>query len=413
MLFRVRSIAVGGISLGLAFGTGFMGCGSEDRPPPPASEPTTNNATQPDGGVYFEGPGPDLPPGALGDCGETVVELDVVRPNLYFLLDGSGSMTESMPGLLLQDRFDAARIAIELVLRGVGHRVNFGASVFPANPIGCGPGREIHPTAPGDPVSYALANENGPQLKSLAFDLMRFSPSGVTPTAAALTDLHDTLTALPGKTYLFLLTDGAPNCNLDLECDIDQCTANIERVPYTESDVCDESVNCCSAEIFGPSTCLDSQATLNAVTALHDDGVNTLVIGMPGTETYGALLDDLAHAGGLARSEAPYYYPVTDSEQLVETLQILGGDASLSCTIALNEVPPDPGRVNVFLDDTLIPFDSEQGWSWGETPRAAEGGPEGGTEVTTVKLHGEPCELATNGQVLQIQIVAGCPVVLL
>jgi hypothetical protein len=416
MLFTVLFKAIGGISLGLALGAGFMGCGSEDHPPPPVSEPAANNSSHPDGGVYFDDLGPDLPPGALGDCGATVVELEVVRPNLYFLLDRSGSMTESMPGLVLQDRFDAARIAIELVLRGMGHRVNFGASVFPADPTGCGPGVEIHATAPGDPVSYAVANENGPQLKSLAFDLMRISPSGVTPTAAALSELHDTLTELPGKTYLFLLTDGAPNCNLDLECEIDQCTANIEQVQYSERDVCDESINCCSHEIFGPGTCLDAQATINAVTALHDDGVNTFVIGMPGTETYSTLLNDLAHAGGVARSEAPYYYSVTDSEQLVETLHVLGGAASLSCSIDLNEIPPDPSRVNVFLDDMLVPFDPEAGWSWGED---AQDGADAGAQSTArgpnsrVELHGEPCALATDGQVLQIQIVAGCPVVLL
>jgi hypothetical protein len=410
MLFKVRFKAIGGICLGLAFSTGFMGCGKEDHPPRPVSEPATSNSPHPDGGVYFEDLGPNLPPGALGDCGATVVELEVVRPNLYFLLDRSGSMTESMPGLVLQDRFDAARIAIELVLRDVGHRVNFGASVFPADPSGCGPGHEVRATAPGDPVSYAVANENGPQLKSLAFDLLRITPSGVTPTAAALTDLHGKLTELPGKTHLFLLTDGAPNCNLDLECDIDQCTANIEQAYYSERDRCDESVNCCSDDIFGSGTCLDAQATLNAVTALHNDGVNTFVIGMPGTETYGALLDDLAHAGGVARSEAPYYYSVTDSEQLIETLHVLGGEVSLSCSIDLNEVPPDPDRVNVFLDDMLIPFDPEEGWSWGDS---SVGSAEGGVERSRVELHGEPCDLATDGQVLQIQIVAGCPVVLL
>jgi hypothetical protein len=423
MLFTVRLAAIGGITLGLVLGAGFTGCGSDDHPPPLGSDPVGNTPSHPDGGVYFEDLGPDLPPGALGECGATVVELEVVRPNLYFLVDSSGSMTEAMPGLVLQNRFDAARIAIELVLRDVGHRVNFGASVFPANAESCGPGREIHETARGDPVSYAVADESGPQLKSLAFELLKIAPNGTTPTATALTALHDTLTALPGKTFLFLMTDGAPNCNLDLNCNVDQCTANIERVRYLDNAVCDDSINCCSDEIFGPGTCLDSAATLDAVAALHEDGVNTFVIGMPGTETYGALLDDLAHAGGLARSEAPYYYPVTDSEGLVETLRILGGSASLSCHIDLNDVPPDPALVNVFLDDTLVPFDPLDGWTWGddtapsEDGGAADGGPvDGGpvrsTPVATVELHGEPCDLATDGQVLQIQVVAGCPVVL-
>jgi hypothetical protein len=386
---------MGVLSLAL-LGLTSLGCNGKVRPPPPATEPMTSNTPEHDGGVYFDDLGPMLPPGALGECGATVVELEVVRPNLYFLLDASGSMTEAMPGLLLHNRYDAARIAIELVLRGVGHRVNFGVSVFPGEAEGCGPGREVQQTIAGDPVSYALADENGPRLKSLVFNLMKIGPSGVTPTEAALTDLHDTLTELPGKTYLFLLTDGAPNCNENLNCDIDQCTANIERVRLSDTVVCNEDINCCSDQVFGSTTCLDSQATLEAVRALHDDDVDTFVIGMPGTEAYGALLDDLAHAGGLARSEAPYYYQVTDSEQLIETLQILGGVASLSCSIDLNEVPPDPNLVNVFLDDTLLPFDEQDGWAWnGEQ---------------TVELRGEACDLATAGQVLQIQIVAGCPV---
>jgi len=399
MLFEVQPLGQAGISLWLTLALGTMGCGGEDHPPPPR-QTGSNAAPAPgvDGGVYFDDLSPELPPGALGDCGETVVALDLVRPNLYFLLDRSGSMNESIPGTFLLDRFGAARNAIELVLRDIGHRVNFGASVFPEHPQECGPGMEVHVTAPGDPVSFALAHENGPQLDSLVFDLLRITPQGVTPTSAALTGLHDTLVGLPGETFLFLLTDGAPNCNEALGCGADQCTANIEQLPYSASQVCNDSINCCSTSIFGPLACLDAQATTDAVTALHDDGVTTFVIGMPGTEAYETLLGELAQAGGAAREQEPFYYPVADSDELLETLKSLGGQVSLSCTIELNEIPPDPDRVNVFLDDTLIAYDEEEGWAWqGES---------------TVELHGEACALATNGQVLQIQVVAGCPLIL-
>jgi hypothetical protein len=334
----------------------------------------------------------------LGDCGSTAVELELVRPNLYFLLDRSGSMAEPIPGTLPQNRLGAASVAIEQVLRQIGHRVNFGASVFPADTSTCGPGEEVQPLGPGDPVSYALSNKDGPQLQRLVFNLRRVAPEGVTPTAAALTALHDTLAAFSGHTYLFLLTDGAPNCNAALACAATQCTANIEMLPYADMKLCDDTVNCCDANIFGSEACLDSDATLAAVSALSDVRVRTFVIGMPGTETYEDLLNELAQAGGTARPQLPFYYKATDSDELADTLKTLGGQASLSCSIELNQVPPDPSLVNVFLDDTLIAFDEADGWSWKD-----EG---------TVQLNGPACDLAQGGQVLQIQVVAGCPVFL-
>src|SRR5690242_3001125 len=106
MLFTVTFRVVGGIGPGNAFCAAVYaafcsglclcvaGCGGDEHAPPPVAERETSNVSHPDGGPYFDNLGPDLPPSALGDCGATVVELEVVRPNLYFLLDGSGSMTE-------------------------------------------------------------------------------------------------------------------------------------------------------------------------------------------------------------------------------------------------------------------------------------------------------------------------------
>jgi len=166
-------------------------------------------------------------------------------------------------------------------------------------------------------------------------------------------------------------------------------------LPYADMKLCDDTVNCCSSDIFGAEACLDADATLAAVSALSDIKVRTFVIGMPGTETYEDLLNQLAQAGGTARPQRPFYYKATDSDELADTLKTLGGQASLGCSIELNQVPPDPSLVNVFLDDTLIAFDAADGWSWKD-----EG---------TVQLNGPACDLAQGGQVLQIQVVAGCP----
>ena len=55
-------------------------------------------------------------------CGQTTVGLELVRNNLYFVLDASGSMTATIPGTEEQTRYEAAVGAVEEVLLGVGHR---------------------------------------------------------------------------------------------------------------------------------------------------------------------------------------------------------------------------------------------------------------------------------------------------
>lgn len=58
-------------------------------------------------------------------------------------------------------------------------------------------------------------------------------------------------------------------------------------------------------------------------------------------------------------------------------------------------MPPDKSLVNVYLDTTLVQLDPVDGWSW--------------VDDTTVELAGEACEKLKSGDVLQVQVVAGCP----
>ena len=91
-------------------------CSSQRRPPP-------FQAVEPDSGtggtlptIDASGDGPPL-------CGNTIVPVIIERPNLYFILDRSGSMAEKLPGSAY-DKYENARIALGSVMRAIGHRVD-------------------------------------------------------------------------------------------------------------------------------------------------------------------------------------------------------------------------------------------------------------------------------------------------
>jgi hypothetical protein len=384
-------------ALGLAL---LFGCGSPKRPPPLGDLGQSAGGSGSgggSGGIEVDSGGPPAPD-AGGLCGNQIIPTDVDRPNLYFVLDRSGSMADPLPGSPY-NKYTNARIAMKDLLLAIGHRVNYGAAVFPApnaGALGCNPGVEVFKTRPGDPVSYAQAGQVGPVLNGLLVTLANYSPDGGTPTAATLAALVPTLTALPGKTFVILATDGAPNCNAGLSCDASTCTLNIED-DSLDGQPCDATFNCCDPTHVqdGELDCEDGSATTLAVSLLAQSGIETYVIGMPGSEQYSTLLDQLATAGGTARSTSPSYYPVTNTTDLIDTLKQIGVHVAISCDIDLGQVPPDPNQVNVYFDKTLVPSSPSDGWTW--------------TGPSSIELTGAACSELMSGDVLQVQIVAGCP----
>ncbi|HEX7451928.1 MAG TPA: hypothetical protein VF294_06575, partial [Polyangiaceae bacterium] len=179
-------------------------------------------------------------------CGSQQIPAIADPPNLYFVVDRSGSMAEILPGSAYS-KYENARIAISVMLRAVGHRVRYGAAVYPAvvDPDGCAPGAEVFPTTSGDPPTFAAKGENGPILSRLLRVIGNLVPNGGTPTAATLRGLQSTVIGLPGKkTYVILMTDGAPNCNVNLTCGPDACIPNIEHESWSGTN-CDINFNCC------------------------------------------------------------------------------------------------------------------------------------------------------------------------
>ena len=348
--------------------------------------------------VNDDGPGPPAPD-APGLCGNQILRQVFDPPNLYFLLDRSLSMEDRIEGSPYS-KFTAARLAIADVVRAIGHRVRYGAAVFPSStsdPLACAPGSEIFQCQDGDPVEYALRGEDGPLLISLVARLAAYLPEGGTPTSPTLQALADTLTNLEGETALILATDGEPNCNPEAVCSGSDCSLNTAGATTDDGLACGLDLNCCDPGVDeeGPLFCTDADATVSEVARLRDAGIRTFVIGLPGSEDYGSILDAMAEAGGTARSGTPNYFSVEQSTELSDTLLLIGTSIAISCDIDLEVQPPDPELVNVYFDARVVPFDEANGWQL--------------TAPDHIEISGDACDELSSGRVFQVQVVAGCP----
>ncbi len=380
---RGRAKAAGCLLGGLVT---LIACGSE-RPPVTDGRYVSSSSGAGGGGGPFTDAGiPKLPGcgaqenGGYCDCVDTPLFAD--PPNIYFVLDRSGSMQQG-------NKWDQVRQVVAQILRGLGPRANFGATVFPGfDQSSCALPREVMPIRPGDPPGV-----NGPTYAKL-LAATADPPQGGTPTAQALRTVLPILKNAQGKTFVILATDGGPNCNAAASCGFDQCMPNIES-----ADGCSPlgPLNCCEPPQGYRESCLDAPATNSAVSALKAAGIPVYVVGLPGTSQYGALLDQLAVNGGTALPTSPKYYKVDlSNSQLLAALKQIAAKIVATCEFKLKEAPLDPSRVNVYLDEVVLPADPVNGWK---------------IEADTVTLLGEACSKVLNGDVLDVRIIAGCPTV--
>ena len=376
-----------------------VACSGEDRPKGIANVFPDAGQGGGAGSPLFDASFQDGPPpaDASGFCGNQFFEVTQEPPNLYFVIDRSGSMTDKVaPGSGIS-RYTAVRTACVALVGELGDRVNVGAAVFPGSPLidECGAGAEVFPTRPGD-EPQATDGGGGPVTQAFAA-ATNVQPKGGTPIARTFQTLLPTLSALEGETAVILATDGGPNCSYAHKCGAADCIWNIEGA-YLLGDHCVPDYNCCDTSIAngpGPLGCLDSAATVAAVSALRDAGIRTYVVGIPGSQHYASLLDQLATVGGSARPGSPAYYRVDDINTLGDALAQIGYQALATCDFALDAAPPKADFVNVYLDNELVAYDEANGWSW--------------TSDTTLSLNGDACEALKTGSVSHVQVVAGCP----
>jgi hypothetical protein len=340
-------------------------------------------------------------------------------PNLFFVLDRSGSMNNAWNTSRVT-KWVAVVDTITSLVTALGPRASYAAAVFPdphyaavancesANPPGpcqpCAPGVSVFPGVAGVPVlrGDTPAGTPGPVEAALASMLNHVGAYGGTPTAATFSGLASTLKKLPGKTYVIFATDGGPNCNPTLTCGAALCTYNIEN----DNGCPPAGSNCCDPTFAGPTGCLDDHATVAAMQEIANAGIPVYVVGVPQSQPYHDLLNELATAGGTARGTDPQYYAASggDPSALLAALKQIAAKITGTCTLTLDHAPPDPSRVNVFFDGAPLPQSGPDGWTLSTAHDDA-----GGTATVTVK--GASCQQILDGDVLDVRVVAGCPTV--
>jgi hypothetical protein len=158
--------------------------------------------------------------------------------------------------------------------------------------------------------------------------------------------------------------------------------------------------NCCASD---PGACLDDDQTLAKVEQLASAGIKTLVVGIPGSDapTYVSVLNQLAVAGGApAAASSPRYYKVDDPTALTNTLKALTLQLITSCVLQLESAPPDKNRVNVFIDDEVLPQAGADGWELDES-----------TSPPSIVIKGATCEAIESTGAESVRIEFGCPTV--
>jgi hypothetical protein len=297
-------------------------------------------------------------------------------PAVLLVLDRSGSMTEL--GSTGATRWEEMNQAVELVLTQFEAQVKFGLLMYPTGNLCQTPPAQV-----------------GPDLHHLApilHELDNATPSGGTPTAAALRNAGQTLNDMaPADTrFIILATDGGPNCNYGLAV---PCTCTLSDPSFC----CTSYPSACTAGHF----CLDETAAQGVLSDLHSNqGIGTFVIGLDGTQEYVEVLNDMAVAGGWPQQGgATDYYAATSQAELVAALQAIAGSV-ISCSIALQEAPEFPSLVKVYVDGGEVPRDGSQQNGWDYTDAS----------LTQIMLYGAACENLQNGEQHNVTATFACEV---
>ncbi len=308
-------------------------------------------------------------------CGNEFHDALTKYPLIYLVLDRSGSMQAVEDGAT---RYEKVRLATLDFVDTLGALVRVGVTIFPAEAAGpgseCLAGTEVYSPKVDPGAAFAAAIDT--------------DPWGGTPTAATLQYVRPKLASQPAPKVVILATDGGPNCNSSATCTAAECVVNL-------AGECPAGVNCCQPPDGFVENCLDRVPTLDAIEALAAEGTPVYVVGIPGSQPFATVLNQMALAGGVPLAgAAQYYYRVDDLDGLAEVFKGIASDL-VSCTFDLTDAPAEQGLTNVYVNGEVLVQDPVNGWVW--------------LDADTIELVGAACDQLKSGAVEQVQIVSGCP----
>ena len=303
-------------------------------------------------------------------CGQTNLQADVREVNMLMVIDESGSMND-IPGTATANKWAILNQALQAVLPSFDKDINFGLELFPFDPAAPINTQDIVSSCtvgstPTDAINVPIVS--GSQNLTQILDTVRGqTPAGGTPTSKALQQALAYFTQGAGKDLpapskkVLLATDGGPNCNSSLTCAKEACTQNLDC--KCGGNNCNANYNCCDGTQTPNAnlSCLDNENVVTQIQNLQKQGINTYVIGIPGSEVYSATLNDMANAGGVPNlngANGVTYYAISATNALQDLTDALNGIITQlvkTCDIELHKSPIDPAKVQVVKDCVFIP----------------------------------------------------------
>lgn len=291
-----------------------------------------------------------------GGCGGLEATIEAVPPNLLVVLDRSCSMTSTVSGGM--NKWQIAVAALNGMTTTYEGQIRFGLTLFPDT---------VTPACEQDAIPFPVGPGNEAGMQALL-------------TAA-----------LAGNDPLY--PDGPCVTNIDtgmLQASTDVGLADPDRASYVLLLTDGKQSSGCSAAG-------GDAGTTTIIGDLYAAGVPTFVLGF-GVGVDPTQLDVFAAAGGVPNPAGPNaFYDASDQASLDAALDAIAS-ATLSCTFALDSVPPDPAEIFVFFDDVQkIPNDPTgvEGFSYDPV-------------TNSVTFHGAACEALKSGAVGDVDVVFGC-----
>jgi hypothetical protein len=316
-------------------------------------------------GLFGPDDGSQLPDGGVGrldasldgavPCVPGRFTFELALTQVMFVIDRSGSMRFTLDGQEDQPRsrwrWTILQDALRRTLPTFDQQIAMGAKFFPEALTEADLFDSALSCRTESGVGIRPARGNSGQIISV-FDSSE--PRGGTPTSEALRLAAQFLSQSRSVARTIVLaTDGAPNCNGDLNAN--NC-------------VCTSQVDCTIRPDRGRFSCLDDTRTIRAIRTVADDQkIPVYVIGIGSTERpeFLRVLDDMAVAGGRPRPTAPRHYNVQSPADMTNALTTIR-DSVAKCTYLTPSSPTDPNRITVEINGRVIARDptKTEGWEW-------------------------------------------------
>ncbi len=296
-------------------------------------------------------------------------------PNVVIVLDRSGSM-DQVPMTGTGNLWAQTTGAIRSIVMLTQSQIRWGIGFFPGTT-----------DCEAEPIAVPVAADNYTPIDAA---IARKGPGGATPTTDGINRAIAYLDTVadPGKKYIMLATDGAPNCAAMCTCPDTWTLMGTECVKML-CPMCGISrIDCIRGD--------DQDAAIAAVTAAANKGYHTYVVGLATSPTWEAVLDKLAEAGKEPRPGMPKYYKASDRADLEAAMRAIASKV-ISCEFALSTPPSDPDRTRLFLGGMSVPRDPtrKEGWEFGPGDKS-------------VIFYGSWCQMVQDGTSTDVTAYFGC-----